>query len=308
MLIYNEDRFIEASFTNEEEIENVVFENYEYLFGYSSFLIPKSLIKTNDGAGTIPDGFVIDLSKKRWYLVEAETSKHSVWGHIAQQVSKQIIAARQELTRKLLIELAVNQYTENKDVKEKFIEENISEINLRKYLSEILETEPIIGIPIDKISNDLEEWAKTLKSSVKLWIIKKFVHFQNQKTVIYEFPEEYKPEFDTEVSENCLSSDKKLKSYDISIRDLVEANLLSINEELKMVYGFKSSEKKTYKAIINEDFSLTVLNEKFDSPSYAALYCINDYGSPRKTVNGWTSWKNKNSKTLAQLRDTLLEK
>ncbi len=308
MLIYNEDRFIEASFTNEEEIENVVFENYEYLFGYSSFLIPKALIKTNDGAGTIPDGFVIDLSKKRWYLVEAETSKHSVWGHIAQQVSKQIIAARQELTRKLLIELAVNQYTENKDVKEKFVEENISEINLRKYLSEILETEPIIGIPIDKISNDLEEWAKTLKSSVKLWIIKKFVHFQNQKTVIYEFPEEYKPEFDTEVSENCLSSDKKLKSYDISIRDLVEANLLSINEELKMVYGFKSSEKKTYKAIINEDFSLTVLNEKFDSPSYAALYCINDYGSPRKTVNGWTSWKNKNSKTLAQLRDTLLEK
>lgn len=308
MLIYNEDRFIEASFTNEEEIENVVFENYEYLFGYSSFLIPKALIKTNDGAGTIPDGFVIDLSKKRWYLVEAETSKHSVWGHIAQQVSKQIIAARQELTRKLLIELAVNQYTENKDVKEKFVEENISEINLRKYLSEILETEPIIGIPIDKISNDLEEWAKTLKSSVKLWIIKKFVHFQNQKTVIYEFPEEYKPEFDTEVSENSLSSDKKLKSYDISIRDLVEANLLSINEELKMVYGFKSSEKKTYKAIINEDFSLTVLNEKFDSPSYAALYCINDYGSPRKTVNGWTSWKNKNSKTLAQLRDTLLEK
>jgi len=307
MLIYNEDRFIETSFSNEEEIEKVVFDNFEYLFGYSSFLIPKALIKTNDGAGTIPDGFVIDISKKRWYLVEAETSKHSVWGHIAQQVSKQIIAARQEITRKLLIELAVNQYTENNDVKEKFIEENISEINLRKYLNEILETEPIIGIPIDKISNDLEEWAKTLKSSVKLWIIKKFVHFQNQKTVIYEFPEEYKPVFDTEITENVIGSDKKV-SYDISLRDLVEANLLVINEELKMVYGFKSSEKKTYKAIINEDYSLTVLNERFDSPSYAALYCINNYGSPRKTVNGWTSWKNKNGKTLAQLRESLIEK
>jgi len=234
MLIYNDDRFIETSFANEEEIENVVFENYEYLFGYSSFLISKTLIKTNDGAGTIPDGFVIDLTKKRWYLVEAETSKHSVWGHIAQQISKQIIAARQELTRKLLIELAVNQYTENKEVKDKFIEENISEINLRKYLNEILETEPIIGIPIDKISKDLEEWAKTLKSSVKLWVIKKFIHFQNQKTVIYEFPEEYKPEFDTEISENDNYSDKKLKSYDVSIQDLVEAGYLSINEELKM--------------------------------------------------------------------------
>ena len=284
----------------------MVFENYEYLFGYSSFLISKALIKTNDGTGTIPDGFVIDLSKKRWYLVEAETSKHSVWGHIAPQISKQIIAAQQELTRKLLIELSVNQYTEKKEVKEKFIEEGITEINLRKYLSEILETEPIIGIPIDKISKDLEEWAKTLRSVVKLWIIKKFIHFQNQKTVMYEFPEEYKPEFDTEISQINEENGKILKSYDVNIGDLIASKRISKDEELLMTYGFKSAEKKTYYAKINDDSSLTVLNERFDSPSYAALYCINNYGSPRKTVNGWTSWKTKEGKTLAQIRDEYL--
>jgi hypothetical protein len=308
MLILNDDRFIETSFNNEEEIERVVFDNYEYLFGYSSFLLPKALIKTNDGAGTIPDGFVIDLSKKRWYVVEAETSKHSVWSHIAPQVSKQLIAAQQEITRKLIIELSVNQYTESKDVKDKFIEEGISEINLRKYLSEILETDPIVGIPIDKISKDLEEWAKTLKSIVKLWIIKKFVHFKNQTTIIYEFPEEYKPEFDTEINDNEQSSSKLLKTYDVTLEDLINSNLLSANDDLIMVYGFKSAEKKTYFAKINDDYSITVLNEKFDSPSYAALYCINDYGSARKTVNGWTSWKNKEGKTLSQLRDEYLKR
>lgn len=41
MLIYNQKRFIESAFINEDEIETVVFDNYEYLFGPSSFIIPK---------------------------------------------------------------------------------------------------------------------------------------------------------------------------------------------------------------------------------------------------------------------------
>lgn len=307
MLIVDGDRYIESSFDNENEIEKIVFENYEYLFGYSSVLIPKTLLRTFDGTGTIPDGFVIDLSSKRWYLVEAETSKHSIWNHIAPQISKQIIAAQQTLTRELLIELAVNQYKDNKEVKDKFIEEEISELDMRKHLSQILETEPIIGIPIDKIPKDLEGWAKTLKSIVKLWIVKKFVNFDNSSDIIYEFPEEYKPEFDTELSQNEENAEKTQKSYDVTIGDLVESGLLKVNEELKMTYGFKSAEKKLYHAKINDDFSLTVLNKQFDAPSYAALYCINEYGSKRKTVNGWTSWKNKDGKTLAQIREEYLE-
>ena len=105
MIISGSKRFIESNFNNEEEIEQIVFENYEYLFGPSSFILPKTLIKTLDGTGTIPDGFAIDLSNRKWYLIEAELIKHSVWSHIAPQISKQIIASQQQISRNLLIEM-----------------------------------------------------------------------------------------------------------------------------------------------------------------------------------------------------------
>ncbi|MBW1715418.1 MAG: hypothetical protein JRJ77_06245 [Deltaproteobacteria bacterium] len=52
---------------------------------------------------------------------------------------------------------------------------------------------------------------------------------------------------------------------------------------------------------------MIVLGKKFKSPSYAALLGIQDAGSDRKTVNGWTSWKNRNGKLLADLRSEYLK-
>ena len=62
MIIHSDKKFIEAEFDNEQEIENVVIENAEYFFGASSIFLPKKLIRTRDGFGTIPDGFAIDLT------------------------------------------------------------------------------------------------------------------------------------------------------------------------------------------------------------------------------------------------------
>jgi hypothetical protein len=93
VLILGDRKFIEAAFESEAELEQVVIANSEYLFGPASLYFPKALIRTKDGFGTIPDGFVIDLAARRWFVVEAELGKHSVWSHIAPQVAKQIIAA-----------------------------------------------------------------------------------------------------------------------------------------------------------------------------------------------------------------------
>jgi hypothetical protein len=51
---------------------------------------------------------------------------------------------------------------------------------------------------------------------------------------------------------------------------------------------------------------MNVLGKTFSAPSYAALAGIHDAGSERQTVNGWTSWKNSTGKTLAELREQLL--
>lgn len=306
MLIFKETKFIKSPFDSEAELEQVIVENYEYLFGPNSFYLPKAKIKTADGFGTIPDGFAIDISQKRWYIVEAELMHHSVWSHIAPQVTKQLLAAKQPIAKRIIIDLAVQQYELDNYTKEKFEELNIHPLHVRKILDDILETEPIIGIPIDGITNDLRDWARTLSSKVKLWIVSKFVEFNNPENIVFEFPEEFKPQLDTEEENKPSKPNTEITQYDVEVQDLINAGLLKVGEQLRMIYKPRNGEQKQYFANILEDGTLEVLGEKYSSPSYAALAGIQNAGSDRKTVNGWTSWKNNNNKTLHDLRDELL--
>lgn len=306
MLIHKNVKYIKSPFESEAELENVVVNNYEYLFGPSSIYLPKTKIKTSDGAGTIPDGFSIDLALRKWYLVEAELVHHSVWNHIAPQVTKQILASQQAITKRILVDLSVEQYQQLSSTKEKFDELGIPEINVRQVLGDILESDPIIGVPIDGITNDLKDWARTLKYKVKLWVINKFVEFKNSDNIIFEFPEEFKPELDTEEEESEIRSKSTVNRYDVEISDLINMNLLNVGEKLVMPYKPRSGSAKLYEAEILDDGSLSLLGQVFSSPSYAALAGINDSGSTRQTVNGWTSWKTKDGRILAQLREQYL--
>jgi hypothetical protein len=307
MLIFKDTKFIKTPFRNEDELEQVVVSNYEYIFGPTSIYLPKKLIKTGDGTGTIPDGFAIDVGAKKWYLVEAELIHHNVWNHIAPQVSKQLIASLQPISKKSIEDLAVEQYQSDRITKEKFSDQGIQEINVRKLLSEILEKDPSVGIPIDAITGDLKEWARTLKYNVKLWKITKYVEFNKPENIVYEFPEEFKPELDTEEEKEVDDTVCEVSHYDTTISDLIEAQLLEIGQTLIMEYKPRHGHKKKYEGIIEEDGSITVLGQTYSSPSYAALAGIQDAGSDRKTVNGWTSWKTTSGKTIADIRDEYLK-
>lgn len=306
MLVLGERKFIQETFSSEEEIERVVTNNSEYIFGPSSIYFPKALIKTIDGVGTIPDGFVIDLSARQWYIVEAELARHNVWSHIAPQVAKQITAAHNGKSRKLISRFIVNTVKDDKVSLDKFRSEEIDTINIHQVVSEILEKAPIIGMPIDTISEDLKEWATTLKSEVKLWVIRKYVEFGKPANVLYEFPEEFRPAFDSKL----IDPDRpdKITQYDVKIIDLVGSGLLAIGEKLTMSYKPQKGKKQDYETNIQEDGSLIVLGETFTSPSYAALFCIKSAGSTRTTTNGWGNWKNTKGQSLADLRDLYLAK
>jgi len=65
MIIFGKSKFISAPFSSEAELERVVQANAEYIFGPDSIYLPKSLIRTLEGTGTIPDGFVVDLATRR---------------------------------------------------------------------------------------------------------------------------------------------------------------------------------------------------------------------------------------------------
>lgn len=256
--------------------------------------------------GTIPDRFMIDIGQNNCYLVEAELMHHSFWNHIAPQVTKQILASQQSITKRTIIDLAVEQYQTDAYTREKFEELNIAAINVRQVVGDILETDPIIGVPIDGVTNDLRDWARTLKFKVKLWIVSKFVEFNNPANIVFEFPEEFKPELDTEEERKPKKANAEIVQYDVALTDLVNAGLLTADERLIMLYKPRNGQQKRYEAVVLEDGSLELLGQQFSSPSYAALAGIQDAGSDRKTVNGWTSWKNNRNKTLAELREQLL--
>jgi len=306
MIIMNDVKLIESNFGNEQEIEDLVIANSEHFFGPASVFVPKKKIETKDGFGTIPDGFAIDVASRVWYVVEVELAKHNVWTHIAPQVTKQLLAVARPETRQLLTELLVQMVTDDTSVKEKFEDEGIKEINIRKVLAEIFEKSPIIGMPIDNVSNDLREWAETLKNDVRLWIVKKYSQFGAPDVIAYDIPEEYRPVLDT--TDRNHPSKSGIRTYDVSLADLVYASLLNEGAELVLTYGPRGGKRKTYKGIVSADGNIFVLNQNYPSLSYAALACIQDAGSNRTTVNGWTSWKTSAGKYLFQLRDEYLAK
>lgn len=303
MLIFRDSKYIKTPFKNEDELEQVVISNYEYIFGPTSIYLPKKMIKTGDGTGTIPDGFAIDIGYKKWYLVEAELFQHNVWTHIAPQISKQIIASLQQISKAIIEDLAVEQFRIDPITKEKFSDQGIEEVDVRKILSEILKKEPSVGIPIDDISGDLKEWARTSKYNVKLWKISKYVEFNKPENIVYEFPEEFRPELDTEEENEVDASPGEKSRYEANIAKLIRAKLLEVGQILIMDYKPRNGQKKTYEGKINEDGSITVLEQTYSSPSYAALAGIQDAGSDRKTVNGWTSWKTRTGRTIADIRE-----
>ncbi|MCR9297057.1 MAG: hypothetical protein NXI32_30515 [bacterium] len=304
MLIVEGRKFVLKPFDSEEELERVVVENAEYLFGPASIYFPKSLIATRDGTGTIPDGYVLDLARRVWYVVEAEISKHSVWSHIAPQVAKQIIAASNPVSKQSLVDIAADRVRNDPDLQERFADEGIHAIDIRRVLAEILAKEPIVAMPIDAVKDDLKEWAATLRIPVKLWIVRKYVEFGRPEIVMYEIPEEFGPIVDT--AQNEEDSKIELARYGVTVADLIDADLLHAGQTLHMPYKPRNGEQRDYRATICEDGSIELLGKQFSSPSYAAVYGIQDAGSDRKTVNGWTAWRLENGENLASIREKYL--
>jgi len=204
MLISGKSKFDKSPFNSEDELKKMVIENADHLFGPSSFCLSRELISNKDGFEVFTDGFAIDIANRQWFIVNATLSKHNVWSHIVPRVVKQLVAADQSTTKQLIIELIIQQLREDNNIMKMFNDEGYGKENegvfeneIRGVLGEIFGKPPIIEMPIDSISNDLRDWAETLKVTVKLCIVRKYVESGNSENIIYEIPEEYHPELDS---------------------------------------------------------------------------------------------------------------
>lgn len=164
MLISDLEQYVKSHFDSETEIEQVVQKYAEQLFGSGILYLSQTKISTIGGKGTIPDAIVIDVQSEEWFVVEVERAVHGTWEHIAPQISKQLAAVNSSETRELIIQLALNQIGQNKELLEIFVELGIGELEIHGKLQQILRKAPSIAIPIDGIPKDLKEWIQTLRS------------------------------------------------------------------------------------------------------------------------------------------------
>ena len=169
--------YSKVQFKTEEEVEKVVVDNFKLLFGDYSILLPKSKIVTSGGKGTIPDGIIIDFKENRWFILEVERGDHETWGHIAPQISKQLVAVMNRETKYKITELCIAEIGKQKEFS-KLLESDlkIQLLNVHGTVQKILEKDPIVSLPIDYSPSDLEEWASMQKVDVQIQHIEKYMN------------------------------------------------------------------------------------------------------------------------------------
>ena len=292
----NGKTYSKMEFANEEEIENVVINNFKLLFGDYSILLDKNLISTNAGKGSIPDGIIINFQEKKWYILEVERGIHGTWEHIAPQISKQITAMENIDTKIKIAENCIKKINKNASFKDLLSEIDIEEINIHGSVNNILKSPPIVALPIDFIPNDLKDWTKTLKVEVNVWLIEKYVDINGN--ILFNVP-------DKEIETETDSGNGTPKLTGDIFSQVINEGLLTIGQELYFEYGPKGKPKTKFVGIVHKN-GIEVDGE-ISSASVSSLRCIQKISPSRTTSNGWVVWKTKDGKLINELYKKLIE-
>jgi hypothetical protein len=277
MLINDTQLFIKTQFDSEAEIESVVQKYAERLFGSSIIYLPQTKISTLGGRNTVPDAIVIDVESQEWFVVEAEGSAK---------------------TREAVLQIALSLIAQRKALRVLFQDLGIGELEIHGRINKILQKTPTIAIPIDGIPKDLKEWAQTLKNNVKIWLIEKYVPVKGSGAVLYSIPDENLPTISTTPGQGD-NFPTVTTTGSQPFQELLNAFPTLEGEPVFLEYGPRGKPKQTFEGTIKKEG--VEVDGKVYSPSYAAVYCIQEAGSPRKTANGWIMWRTRDGTYLNAL-------
>ncbi len=160
-------------YKNENELENMVFEHHKEIFGEDAILLSKYVITTPSGIGAVPDAFVLSIKQKKWFIVEVELSKHSLYQHIVPQVTKFYNAIKNPSTKTRLARIFHREIDQDPRKNVLFELENIRSEKY-KFISEIIEEEPTTVIIIDEKVEELDEICSILPFNSYIIVFKTF--------------------------------------------------------------------------------------------------------------------------------------
>ena len=302
MLVNRTEQYIRTHFADEAEIERVVQDFAEQLFGESIVYLSQARIQTVGGRGTVPDAVVIDVVSEEWYVVEAERAIHGTWEHIAPQVSRQLAAVGSPETRNAILQLALGAIRQDASLVEIFRELGVGELEIHGRLERILGRRPTIAIPIDGIPRDLREWVQTLRNDVKLWVLEKYVSVDDPTRVLYSLPDENLPTLSTTQSGDSGTATVRATSSR-PYEELLERMPELVGQRVFLDYGPRGGQRRTFEGVLRPDG--VEVDGRVLSLSYGAVHCMHQAGSPRQTANGWIMWRTAAGETMSDIYDRL---
>ncbi len=154
-------KYVPYRYKDEGEFEQMVMEHRETIFGVDSVFFPKQRIKARSGIVTIPDGFILLINDKKWYILEMELASHPLYEHIVVQVNKFNAAIKNSETRSKLIDAFYKEVTNNIEVRYKFEVNGITKESY-KFLSDAVNKNPEVVVVIDERTKELDEVCESL--------------------------------------------------------------------------------------------------------------------------------------------------
>lgn len=148
--------------SNEEAFESYIEAHSKRIFGEDSLYFPvKTKLKSLGGIGSIPDAYVVTLSKPhKWFIIEVELSSHPVFDHIVPQLHKFVQGLNPD-SRKNLVRIIYDEITGD-SVLQAHVRKHIGTGEIYRFLSETIDKAPELVVIIDEKTRELEEACRSI--------------------------------------------------------------------------------------------------------------------------------------------------
>jgi len=198
---------IESNYDSEKELQDWVFSNINEFLACSN-LLAGFRITTASGKNGVPDGFAFDFENREWYVIECELLSHGVWPHIAEQITRFVVALQNPETLRKIRDRIFEKIMGDKKANEIADSLNIAPERLHQQVETFIEgVRPNLVIFIDETNQDLKDMVQALNIQSNVFRIKKFM--VNGKAE-YHCPDVNKPALVSEPIET-----EKSTEYDI---------------------------------------------------------------------------------------------
>lgn len=183
MVIFKDGKKLnEHKYTVEDDLEREVVNNSQSFFGGDTIYIDaKKKIESKALGGTVPDGFLFDLSDKdnpAFYLVEVELVTHDFYTHIFPQITKFFAFFKNSESQNELVGKIFSIVNAESNIKNEF-KRILGEREIYKFIKDVVENSQNILLIIDGEKDELPEiidtYSDTWGKKVRVLVLKKFI-------------------------------------------------------------------------------------------------------------------------------------